>query len=122
MNSIKLFLNFYDKQKQSTFKVKELLAKILYDYFANLDNNGLENLCFEIISKFAESKSLDTTKVTKKLLNLYFKNQNNHLISCFYLWKKESIKGKILTRNNNSNLLKFGKTQSISKKFLNSFQ
>ena len=99
--------------------MRDFLAKILYEYFANLDGLRLETICFDLIAKFAENKSLEIEKNTHKILILYAKQENKKLKISFKLWRsfknnKSSSKGR-----NKSALKNIKSTNNTSKNVSN---
>lgn len=92
INSIKSLLQFYNQQKGSGNNVQETLAKILFEYFVNLDDKGLEGICYDIITKFAENKAFNNISSAKKILSLKKKFESKFVNQKMKRWFRETIK------------------------------
>jgi hypothetical protein len=105
LNSIKDFLNYYDKNKDATTNMRLLIVKVLYEYFANLNDKGLETMCFDIFSKFNEYRAQTKNNSAKILIDIYQKFKlKSSLKNNFGLWKKQSKKLAVIYNHNQNQL------------------
>jgi len=56
------------------------------DYFLNIDNSTLSNICSDLITKYTENRKLEKKKNAKRLFILYAKNDKKKLSDSLSNW------------------------------------
>jgi len=122
--SLKLFMRSHELFKNDKYlNIKVYLKNILINYFKNLNEFDLTQLCENVVKKYIENKNLEKLKNLKILLNLKINQERILLLKQFKNWKlkcmiivKNSFKIDDSLKNNNNY-----KTAVISKdhKFVN---
>jgi len=94
-----------DHHYNSKIKV-ETLQKIIYEYFENIDEETLYDLCKDIIIKYVESQDRLKIKSCSNLFKIYSKNNGDNITKIFeqklLIWKhKTKFLQEIYSKNNN---------------------
>lgn len=67
--------------------MKDIMQSVLNEYLNKLDANSIQNIAFDMVSKYSENNFLNKTKYAKKHLMYYMRFHNQKLSFYFKKWK-----------------------------------
>lgn len=79
---------------------KDMMTTVLFEFMIKKDDSFIQNMCYDIVSKFSESSFLEKSKSAKKFMYVYMKFHREKLQFNFQRWKKNIRKRWNIQPNN----------------------